>query len=267
MADILKTCPIFKENGNALITTPYGTNIPDYPTKGKIGSHYGLDLVRHIGYSTTATIVALDEGTVTAVCKNVKGVDHTNQTAGNYVKIEHSGGYATRYLHLKYGSIPDGIKVGAKVSKGDVIGYMGNTGNSYGAHLHFEVWKDGVRVNPEPYLMEDLIEESPSAAPTTTYKIVKGDTLSGIGAKFGVPWKEIAELNGIKPPKYTIYAGKEIQIPIITHTVVKGDTLSAIAKKYGSNVDAIVSANKSKYSRITKNHIEVGWVLTIPKEA
>lgn len=49
-----------------------------------------------------------------------------------------------------------------------------------------------------------------------------------------------------------------------THTVAKGDTLSAIAKKYGTTVSAIVSANKSKYSKITANYIVVGWKLTIP---
>ncbi|MCC8136412.1 MAG: phage tail-type lysozyme domain-containing protein [Ruminococcus sp.] len=51
----------------------------------------------------------------------------------------------------------------------------------------------------------------------------------------------------------------------VTHTVVKGDTLSAIASKYGTTVAKIVAANKSKYSKLTANYIEVGWVLTVPQ--
>ncbi len=50
-----------------------------------------------------------------------------------------------------------------------------------------------------------------------------------------------------------------------THTVKSGDTLSALAKRYGSTVDKIVSANKSKYPKMTKDYILVGWVLTIPQ--
>lgn len=50
-----------------------------------------------------------------------------------------------------------------------------------------------------------------------------------------------------------------------TYTVVKGDTLSAIAKKYGTTVAKIVAENKSKYSKLTANYIEVGWMLTIPQ--
>lgn len=48
-----------------------------------------------------------------------------------------------------------------------------------------------------------------------------------------------------------------------THTVKRGDSLSALAKKYGTTVDAIVASNKSKYPKITKNFIVIGWVLTV----
>ncbi|MCM1412564.1 MAG: LysM peptidoglycan-binding domain-containing protein [Lachnospiraceae bacterium] len=52
---------------------------------------------------------------------------------------------------------------------------------------------------------------------------------------------------------------------VSTHTVKSGDTLSALAKKYGTTVDKIVSANKGKYPKMTKDYIIVGWVLTIPQ--
>ena len=53
------------------------------------------------------------------------------------IKIDHGNGYFTRYLHLAYGSV--NVSVGDFVKKGTVLGYMGNTGYSFGGHLHFEI--------------------------------------------------------------------------------------------------------------------------------
>ena len=75
---------------------------------------------------------------------------------GNTVKIRHNSMYTTAYLHLsRYAS---GLKVGDRVSQGDVIGYVGSTGVSTGPHLDFRVWKNGTPINP-------LKMESPSAEP------------------------------------------------------------------------------------------------------
>jgi murein DD-endopeptidase MepM/ murein hydrolase activator NlpD len=66
--------------------------------------------------------------------------------AGNYVKIKHNSIYTTGYMHLsKYGK---GIKAGKYVKQGDIIGYVGSTGLSTGAHLDFRVWKNGQNINP-----------------------------------------------------------------------------------------------------------------------
>ena len=65
-----------------------------------------------------------------------------NSSYGNYCIINHGNGYATLYAHQKQLPL---VKVGDTVSKGQVIGYVGNTGNSYGAHLHFELRVNGVR--------------------------------------------------------------------------------------------------------------------------
>ena len=65
-----------------------------------------------------------------------------NASYGNYCIISHGNGYATLYAHQKQLPL---VKVGDTVEKGQVIGYVGNTGNSYGAHLHFELRVDGVR--------------------------------------------------------------------------------------------------------------------------
>ena len=69
---------------------------------------------------------------------------------GEYIMIKHSNGTVTLYGHLKAGSRK--VKVGQKVSKGQVIGTVGSTGNSTGTHLHFEVRVNGNPVNPYRYL-------------------------------------------------------------------------------------------------------------------
>ena len=64
---------------------------------------------------------------------------------GNYVKIKHMKPYETQYLHMS--RFAKGIKKGAKVNQGDVIGYVGTTGLSTGPHVCFRFWKNGVQVN------------------------------------------------------------------------------------------------------------------------
>lgn len=151
----LKQVPVFKETGDAKVTTEYGKNIKDYPTTGKTADHNGLDLVRCSDgkSSQLANIVAIAAGEVIAVRKWVKGFRDTDATGGNCVHIKHANGMVTKYLHLKYATIPEEIVIGAKVKKGDLLGYMGATGLAYGAHLHFQVEDEkGMPTDPEPYL-------------------------------------------------------------------------------------------------------------------
>ena len=65
---------------------------------------------------------------------------------GNYVKIRHNATYTTGYLHMS--RIAKGIRPGAKVKQGDVIGYVGSTGLATGPHLCYRYWKNGVQVDP-----------------------------------------------------------------------------------------------------------------------
>ena len=65
---------------------------------------------------------------------------------GNTVYIQHAGGLKTGYLHLK--SFAKGIKVGAKVTQGQTIGYVGSTGTSTGPHLDYRIWQNGKPVDP-----------------------------------------------------------------------------------------------------------------------
>ena len=115
--------------------------------------HGGIDIVGD-GY-TLDNIVAHSDGTVVQVItdSNVNTPDDTTNP-GNMVRIDHGNGFQTRYLHLAYDSVR--VNVGDKVKKGQILGYMGNTGNSFGAHLHFEVLKNGTKINPTEYLDKDF---------------------------------------------------------------------------------------------------------------
>lgn len=120
-------------------------------------SHRGIDLVRE-GYQLDE-ITAHSDGTVVQVINNCNANTPNDPTnPGNMVKIDHGNGYQTRYLHLAYKTVK--VNVGDRVKKGEVIGYMGNTGNSFGGHLHFEVMKNGTQIDPTKYLNANLPENS-----------------------------------------------------------------------------------------------------------
>lgn len=128
------------KNKNNLITQEFGNG------------HSGIDIVG--AGRTTDYIIAHSDGKVIFCQKgyrNNKG-STGNASYGNCVKIQHANGYATLYAHLDTVN----VSLNQTVKQGQVIGYMGNSGNSYGAHLHFEVWKNGVRINPKPYIDGNL---------------------------------------------------------------------------------------------------------------
>ncbi|MFZ5595924.1 MAG: LysM peptidoglycan-binding domain-containing M23 family metallopeptidase [Bacillota bacterium] len=113
---------------NGSISSPFG--------KRGGGMHTGIDITGSIGES----VVAAESGTVTRA-----------QWAAGYgkcIEISHGDGVVTRYAHLS--SI--GVSVGQKVSRGELIGRVGSTGNSTGPHLHFEVIVNGQARNPLNYL-------------------------------------------------------------------------------------------------------------------
>lgn len=138
-----------------------GRLFKNYPNKitqaYKAGAHNGIDLVGKgdNNISCLDYIVAHSAGTVVEVMKNYATTDSTGNSYGNYVKIQHPNGYYTLYAHMKYGSVA--VSPGERVEEGEVIGYMGNTGHSFGAHLHFEVRNpQNVRIDPTPYINAEL---------------------------------------------------------------------------------------------------------------
>ena len=139
----------------------------------KAGVHNGIDLVGK-DY-TLAWEVAHSDGTVVAVRNNCNGFE--NGSYGNYVKIRHDNGYYTLYGHMAYNTVR--VSVGQRVSKGQVLGYMGNTGMSYGGHLHFEVrTPSDVRINPTEYLNADLPNSTP--VPTKSVDELANEVIQGL---------------------------------------------------------------------------------------
>lgn len=104
--------------------------------------HRGLDIVAASGSSRGRLIVAAGSGIVTKVTRHYSW--------GNYIMIDHGNGLQTLYAHCLEGSMS--VRVGQRVNAGQSIARIGSTGNSSGYHLHFEVWRNGVRVDPKPYL-------------------------------------------------------------------------------------------------------------------
>lgn len=105
-----------------------------HPVTGRVRAHTAVDYAAPVG----TPVMSIGDGTVVSAGWTNGG--------GNTVKIRHNSVYTTSYMHLsRYGS---GIKAGARVRQGDVIGYVGSTGLSTGPHLDFRVWKNGSAINP-----------------------------------------------------------------------------------------------------------------------
>lgn len=154
-------------------------------TKGNIvtreygNGHSGVDIVG--SGRTIDNIIAHSDGTVIWVQTGQRNNQGStgNASYGNAIKIQHANGYATLYAHLEYVS----VKYGQRVAKGQVIGRMGNTGNSYGAHLHFEVWRNNTRINPKPYIDANLsgnMIQNGGCTGTITYQAYNGQWLSEV---------------------------------------------------------------------------------------
>ncbi|MCQ2284540.1 MAG: M23 family metallopeptidase [Bacteroidales bacterium] len=127
------------------ITSGFGRRY--HPILKTLRAHTGVDIAAPKG----TPIYATADGTV------------TNETPGGgygiSVVISHGYSYKTLYAHMS----KKAVKPGQKVKRGQVIGYVGSTGMSSGAHLHYEVIKNGQRVNPVYYFYSDITPEEYNA--------------------------------------------------------------------------------------------------------
>lgn len=123
------------------ITSEYGPRYSQCgPSYCASSTHYGTDF----GAGCWGNIYAASAGTVTYA--------GPNGGYGNYIRIDHGGGYGTGYAHIVSGGIY--VSRGMYVPAGGIIASVGNTGNSFGCHLHFEVYTPSGTVNPR-YFMAD----------------------------------------------------------------------------------------------------------------
>ena len=115
-------------NQGYTISSPYGWRVD--PINGSRSLHTGLDIA---GTGLGSPVYASDNGTVIKSEYNGSGY-------GNYIVIDHNNGYYTSYAHMNQRK----ASVGDVVAKGQIIGYVGQTGRATGPHLHFEAWYGGV---------------------------------------------------------------------------------------------------------------------------
>ncbi len=132
--------PVDNRELNRLHTT-FGLRM--HPIFGVLMDHKGLDFVLPKG----SPVYATGNGRVSQA--------HFSPSYGNVVYIDHGFGYETRYAHLQKFI----VHPGQYVKRGQVIGYVGNTGVSVSPHLHYEVYFKGTAVNPIHFFQRDLSEE------------------------------------------------------------------------------------------------------------
>ena len=127
---------------DAKLTSDYGMRT--HPVLRRRMGHKGVDLAAPTG----TPIYATADGVVSKA--------ERFSSYGKFVSIEHGARIQTRYAHMSRIAVSDG----ARVKKGDLIGYVGSTGRSTGPHLHYEVRIDGEAVNPVPYMVESSAQRA-----------------------------------------------------------------------------------------------------------
>ncbi len=179
--------------------------------------HYGLDLAQPTG----EPIYAAFDGVVR--------ISKLNRSYGNLVIIHHANGLETYYAHMSKRH----VNAGDHVKSGQIIGLCGNTGRSYGSHLHFEIRYMGNAMNPENVIdcsTHDLI--SPTLSLTSAsfrkvakggksgttgtasngwYRVRQGDTLEKIARRNGTTVKRLCQLNGISQNK-VLHPGDRLKV-------------------------------------------------------
>ncbi|MDP8909101.1 MAG: peptidoglycan DD-metalloendopeptidase family protein [Chloroflexota bacterium] len=213
------------------------------PVNGVITSRFGEDRGTH---SHSGLDIAAPTGTpvVAAACGLVSEAGWSDGGYGNLVCIGHTEAVATCYAHLS------GVAtaVGAYVEKGQVIGYVGSTGNSTGPHLHFEVRENGVPRDPEPYLdgSEQIPgEPAPPKQPASTGSAGATTTGAAAGSETGSAGATAGAQSG------TDSQNSVTQVADTTQTARTNVTQS------GNEVDQEVNTNVNNV-----NEVDVGEITT-----
>lgn len=180
--------------------------------------HYGLDLAQPTG----EPIYAAFDGIVR--------ISKRNRSYGHLVIIHHTNGLETYYAHMSRRD----VVAGQHVKSGDIIGLCGNTGRSFGSHLHFEIRYMGNALNPEDVLdcsTHDLISDELTLTSSSFrkvgkgvrgssgtgkasggwYRVRQGDTLEKIARRNGTTVNQLCKLNGISRNK-VLHPGDRLRV-------------------------------------------------------
>ena len=182
--------------------------------------HYGVDLAMPKGEP------------VYAAFDGVVRFSKYNRSYGNLIVIHHNNGLETYYAHLSKRHVTPGTQVRA----GDIIGLCGNTGRSYGSHLHFEIRYEGNAMNPE-----DVIDCATRTLLSPTLSLTK-DSFRKM-AKKGYENRKKGKGTSTKSTSNYSSDGKY-------YKVRSGDTLSRIAQRNGTTVAKLCKLNNLKETSI-----------------
>ncbi|WP_226526610.1 M23 family metallopeptidase [Metabacillus niabensis] len=264
-----------KELEHTWIQPVQGTITDTFGTRN--GKHKGIDIAAPEG----AQIISVSSGLV------VKS--YYSDTYGHVVFIQHPEGYETVYAHLRERN----VQQGENVTKGQVLGIIGNTGVSTGTHLHFEVHKgewtfekehavdplfvfkedekqtvyaedsgnDSVETNAQGSLSKTTTDKHEEPSQKNVISVVKGDTLWRLSDTFNVSVSSIKKWNNLKND--VIFPNQKLIIFIknsANYVVKPGDTIQSIAAEFSTSPEAI-----KKINDITSEKIYPEQVLVINK--
>lgn len=133
----IRTTPSLRPVNVGFVSSRFGWRMD--PISGRRAMHRGVDYSARLGTPVYATA----DGVVT-----YSGVE---QTYGNVVEISHAAGFVTRYAHMQRRL----VQKGQRITRGDVIGRVGSTGRSTFSHLHYEIEREGERVDPLRFVLAD----------------------------------------------------------------------------------------------------------------
>ena len=144
-AELIEAIPSIQPIKNQDLTrmaSGYGYRTDPFTKKRRF--HYGMDFSARKGTPIYATGNGI-----------VKRADNRSSGYGKHIRIDHGFGYISLYAHLsKYN-----VRRGQRVKRGDIIGYVGNTGRSVGPHLHYEIFKDKKKINPLNFYYGNLSQK------------------------------------------------------------------------------------------------------------
>jgi len=208
-------------------------------------NHQGVDL-----RPTSDNILASHDGKITFVGKD--------QYGGLYIDVT-NGNYKTRYLHNRQNL----VKIGQIVKQGQLIGYIGSTGNSSGRHLHFEVWLDGKRINPESVITFNpnnniMFDQAFNGLTTSTQKL-------------NLPAHEIGRLQGLintRDPKlvteyYSLYT-KELEFNVTNKVKTESQATIDDLKKQLEEAKKVTDARVVESPTVNQNLTVQDSIVEIP---